>query len=84
MMVDTEATSSSLTARVSSAVPLTGQEQAALGERLKVRFGQALNVHFAVEPSLLGGVAVRVGDQVLDGSVRGKLDALTQTLGARR
>ena len=76
-MVDTEATSASLTARVSSAVPLTDEEQAALGERLKARFGQALSLRFEVEPSLLGGVAVRVG-------VRGKLDALTQTLGARR
>lgn len=83
-MADTEATSSSLTARVSSAVPLTDQEQAALDEKLKARFGKALDVHFEVEPSLLGGVAVRIGDQVLDGSVRGKLDALTQTLGARR
>ena len=83
-MVDTGATASSLTARVSSAVPLTDQEQAALDEKLKARFGQGLDVQFEVEPSLLGGVAVRVGDQVLDGSVRGKLDALTQTLGARR
>jgi F-type H+-transporting ATPase subunit delta len=83
-MADTEATSSSLTARVSSAVPLTDPEQAALDEKLKARFGQGLDVQFAVEPSLLGGVAVRVGDQVLDGSVRGKLDALAQTLGARR
>ena len=79
-----EATASGLTATVSSAVPLTDQEQAALSEKLKARFGQALAVQFAVEPSLLGGVAVRVGDQILDGSVRGKLDALTQTLGARR
>jgi F-type H+-transporting ATPase subunit delta len=84
MMVDTEATSSGLTARVSSAVPLTDEEQAALGERLKARFGKALSLRFEVEPSLLGGVAVRVGDQVLDGSIRGKLDALTQTVGARR
>jgi F-type H+-transporting ATPase subunit delta len=83
-MVDAEATASSLTARVSSAVPLTDQERAALGASLKARFGEALAVHFEVEPSLLGGVSVRVGDQMLDGSLRGKLDALKHTLGARR
>lgn len=83
-MVDTRATASSLTARVSSAIPLTDKEQAALGERLKARFGKGLNLRFEVEPSLLGGVAVRVGDQVLDGSVKGRLDALAQTLGSRR
>jgi len=83
-MVDTEATSSSLTARVSSAVPLTDQEQAALGEKLKARFGQALNLRFEVEPSLLGGVRVRVGDEVIDGSVKSKLDALAQSLAQSR
>jgi F-type H+-transporting ATPase subunit delta len=83
-MVDTEATSSSLTARVSSAVPLTDEEQAALGEKLKARFGQALNMRFEVEPSLLGGVRVRVGDEVIDGSVKSKLDALAQSLAQSR
>ncbi|HUW11307.1 MAG TPA: ATP synthase F1 subunit delta [Anaerolineae bacterium] len=83
-MVDTEATSSSLTARVSSAVPLTDEEQAALGEKLKARFGQALNLRFEVEPSLLGGVRVRVGDEVIDGSVKSKLDALAQSLAQSR
>jgi len=83
-MVDTEATSSSLTARVSSAVPLTDEEQAALGEKLKARFGQALNLRFEVEPSLLGGVRVRVGDEVIDGSVKSKLDALAQSLAQGR
>jgi len=83
-MVDTEATSSSLTARVSSAVPLTDEEQAALGGKLKALFGQALNLRFEVEPSLLGGVRVRVGDEVIDGSVKSKLDALAQSLAQSR
>lgn len=84
MMVERETTSSSLTAKVSSAVPLTGDEQTALGERLETRFGQPLELRFEVDPSLLGGVTVRVGDQVIDGSVRGRLDALAQTLGSRQ
>jgi ATP synthase F1 delta subunit len=81
---DKESTSSNLTARVSSAVPLTKEEQAALREKLEARFSQDLNLRFEVEPSLLGGVVVRVGDKVMDGSVKGKLEALKQTLAPRR
>jgi F-type H+-transporting ATPase subunit delta len=43
-----------------------------------------LEIRFDVETSLLGGVVVRVGDQVIDGSVKGKLDALAQTLAQSR
>ncbi|HUV95181.1 MAG TPA: F0F1 ATP synthase subunit delta, partial [Anaerolineae bacterium] len=39
---------------------------------------------FEVEPSLLGGVRVRVGDEVIDGSVKSKLDALAQSLAQSR
>lgn len=84
MRKDKESTSSNLTARVSSAVPLTKEDQAALREKLEARFSQDLNLRFEVEPSLLGGVVVRVGDKVMDGSVKGKLEALKQTLAPRR
>jgi F-type H+-transporting ATPase subunit delta len=84
MMVERETTSTNLTAKVSSAVALTGDEQSALGEKLDARFGQPLELRFDVDPSLLGGVKVRVGDQVIDGSVKGKLEALAQSLGFRR
>ncbi len=84
MRKDKESTSSNLTARVSSAVPLTKGEQAALREKLEARFSQDLHLRFEVEPSLLGGVVVRVGDKVIDGSVKGRLEALKQTLAPRR
>jgi F-type H+-transporting ATPase subunit delta len=84
MMVERETTSTNLTAKVSSAVALTGDEQSALGEKLDARFGQPLELRFDVDPSLLGGVKVRVGDQVIDGSVKGKLEALAQSLGSRQ
>jgi len=84
MTAEKAATSSRVTAKVSSAVPLTGDEQAALAERLEARLGQPLELTFKVEPSVLGGVVVRVGDQVIDGTVKGRLDALAQTLGSRR
>ena len=84
MMGDREATSSGLAAKARSAVPLSVDEQAALREKLETRFKQALELRFEVDPSLLGGVVVHVGDQIIDGSVKGKLDALTQTLGSRQ
>ncbi len=84
MMVERETTSTNLIAKVSSAIALTGEEQAGLSEKLDARFGQPLELRFDVDPSLLGGVKVRVGDQVIDGSVKGKLEALAQSLGSRQ
>jgi ATP synthase F1 delta subunit len=84
MRRDTESTSSNLAVKVSSAVPLTKKEQAALHKRLQARFSQDLTVSFEVEPSILGGVVVKVGDKVIDGSVKGKLEALKQSLARRR
>jgi ATP synthase F1 delta subunit len=84
MMADREATSSGLAAKASSAVPLSEDEQVALREKLETRFKQPLELRFAVDPSLLGGVVVHIGDQIIDGSVKGRLDALTQTLGSKQ
>jgi len=84
MRKDRASTSSNLTVKVSSAVPLTEEEQAVLREKLEARFSQNLDLRFEVERSLLGGVVVRVGDKVMDGSVKGKLEALKQTLAPRR
>jgi len=81
---DKKPAASNLTVRVSSAVPLTEVEERALRENLEARFSPGLDLRLAVEPSLLGGIVVRAGDQVIDGSVKGKLDALAQTLAARR
>jgi F-type H+-transporting ATPase subunit delta len=69
-------------ARVTSAVPLTADEQAALRARLVDRFGADLEFQFEVNPALIGGVHLRVGDQVIDGSVAGKLAVLRDQLAA--
>jgi F-type H+-transporting ATPase subunit delta len=67
-------------ARVTSAVPLTSDEQEALRARLVDRFGADLEFQFDVDASLIGGVYLRVGDQVIDGSVAGRLAALRDRL----
>lgn len=84
MRKDKNSTSSNVMVRVSTAVPLNKEEQAALRERLQARFSEELDLRFEVEPSILGGVIARVGDKIIDGSVKGKLEALKQTLSPRR
>lgn len=62
-------------AEVTSALPLTSDEQ----EAVKKSFN-AKEVAFKVDPSILGGLVVKIGDKVLDGSVAGKLEGLRQNL----
>ncbi len=69
-----------LLAHVRSAVPLTADERRQLEQQLARRFGSELQAEYEVDPSLIGGVVVRVGDQVIDGSLAGKLATLREQL----
>ncbi|MBI5351406.1 MAG: F0F1 ATP synthase subunit B [Chloroflexi bacterium] len=62
-------------AEVTSALPLTTAEQASVKKSVTVK-----EISFKVDPSILGGLVIKVGDKVLDGSVAGKLEGLRQTL----
>ncbi len=62
-------------AEVTSALPLTSDEQQSVKKSVSVK-----EISFKVDPSILGGLVIKVGDKVLDGSVAGKLDGLRQTL----
>ena len=66
-------------AEVTSALPLTGDEEASVKTDVLAKVG-AKAVTFRVDPSILGGLVIKVGDKVLDGSVAGKLEGLRQTL----
>lgn len=65
---------------VHSAYPIDDTQIAALLRELEPRFGSRLTARVEIDPSLIGGVRVAVGDQVLDASVRGKLDAMAVAL----
>lgn len=66
-------------AEVTSALPLTEYEQECVREDVLSKVG-AQAVSFRVDPSILGGLVIKVGDKVMDGSVAGKLDGLRQNL----
>ena len=65
---------------VYSAFPIDDAQVAALMQQLEPRFGTRLTARVEVDASLIGGVRVTVGDQMLDASVRGKLDAMAVAL----
>ena len=63
-------------ATVTSAAELDEAEQKALLERLVDMTGSRVEMKLRVDPQLLGGVQVRVGDELIDGSVRGRLERM--------
>ena len=67
-------------ADVHSALPLTDEQRAAIGARLRELTGKEVRCEFEVDDSLLGGLSARIGSKIYDGSVRGRLDVLRQRL----
>ena len=64
------------TATIESAVPLSAAQQEAIQASLTHRYGTGLNIAFSQNPSLLGGLRIKVGSDVYDGSVQARLNAL--------
>ena len=67
-------------AHVTSAAPLTDQETRAIVARMEQLTGGRVELDVAVDPGLLGGLVVRLGDRLIDGSVRGRLERLRTQL----
>jgi len=68
------------TAEVTSAHPLNDDQVAALRANLKNRLGRDVAVDLSVDPTILGGLVVKVGSQMIDGSIRTKLNTLAQAM----
>jgi F-type H+-transporting ATPase subunit delta len=66
---------------VSSALPLDAAVLDELAAALKAKLGQQVEITTEEDPSLIGGVLIRAGDTVIDGSVRGRLYQLANELG---
>jgi F-type H+-transporting ATPase subunit delta len=68
-------------ATVRSAVELSAEQQERLAGVLARIYGREITVHLEVDPQLLGGLVIQVGDEVIDGSAAGHLDDLNRRLG---
>jgi F-type H+-transporting ATPase subunit delta len=67
-------------ADVRSAIPLDADQQQRLAAALSARTGQKVSVQVTVDPTILGGIVATIGDTVIDGSVRRRLEQLRDSL----
>lgn len=72
------------TAEVTTAVPLSDAEKQSLAECLGTVTGQKVVLKATVNPAIIGGISARIGDQLLDGSTRSRLQALKKEIASGR
>lgn len=68
------------TAEVVSAHPLDAAQVEALKQQLRTRVGRDVNVDLSVDPSLLGGLVVKIGSQMIDSSIKTRLNSLAHAM----
>jgi F-type H+-transporting ATPase subunit delta len=71
-----------LEAEITSAAKLDNKQVEVLVKQLQVRFGKKVEASVAVDPEIIGGIKIVIGDTVIDASVRGRLQELAYTLKA--
>jgi F-type H+-transporting ATPase subunit delta len=69
-------------AEVRTALALDDAQREAIGKRLEQLTGEAVQLDEVVDPDVIGGIAVRIGDQLYDASVRSRLERLRARLTA--
>ncbi|MEU8524584.1 MULTISPECIES: F0F1 ATP synthase subunit delta [Streptomyces] len=69
-----------MVAVVTSAVPLSDQQKQRLGAVLAKLYGRQMHLNLDVDPTVLGGISVRVGDEVIDGTIADRLAEATRRL----
>ncbi|MFE7328667.1 F0F1 ATP synthase subunit delta [Streptomyces sp. NPDC057565] len=69
-----------MVAVVTSAVPLSDQQKERLGAALATIYGRPMHLNLDVDPAVLGGIAVRVGDEIINGSVAERLDEVSRRM----
>jgi F-type H+-transporting ATPase subunit delta len=69
-----------VTAEVTSAHPLDQTQVDALKQQLRTRLGRDVSVDLSVDPSLLGGLVVRIGSQMIDSSIKTRLQNLAHAM----
>ena len=69
-----------LTAEITSARPLDGAQVDAIKQNLRTRMGRDIAVDLNVDPAILGGLVVKIGSQMIDSSIRTKLNSLAHAM----
>jgi len=69
-----------VTAEVTSAHALTAAQSKALAAQLKARVGTDVAVQHKIDPSILGGLTVKIGSQMIDSSIKTRLNTLAQAM----
>lgn len=71
-------------AQITSAKPLTAEQQEEIGRQFSALTGKQVTVEASTDPSLLGGIRVRIGDTLYDGSLATRLQQLERTFNIAR
>ena len=71
-------------ARVTTAIALSDSDKEKFRQKLRAKYGDNLEFAFHVDSTIVGGAIVQVGDQVIDGSVAARLEAMSNVLGVKR
>ena len=69
-----------VSAEVTTAHALDDNQLNQLAEKLKIREGRSVKLHTRVDPEILGGLVVRIGSQMIDSSIRTRLNSLSQAM----
>ncbi len=69
-----------ITAEVTSARPLDDEQLDAIKQNLRTRMGRDINVELQIDPAILGGLVVKIGSQMIDSSIRTKLNTLAHAM----
>lgn len=69
-----------VTAEVTSARPLDDDQIAQIKQHLRTRMGRDINVDLNIDPAILGGLVVKIGSQMIDSSIRTKLNTLAHAM----
>jgi F-type H+-transporting ATPase subunit delta len=65
---------------ITSAVPLTDRQRERLGDALARMYGRPIQLNLDVDPAVLGGISVRIGDEVIHGTIADRLDEVNRRM----
>lgn len=71
-------------AEVTTAVPLNSEAEKRIAEQMSRATGKRITLTSSVDPDIVGGIVIKIGDRLIDGSTRTKLSAMRNSLAERR